>query len=47
MTPGKKGRLGALPRELGKDTKALRGDRLLEADLGIEGTGIKKKKKKK
>lgn len=27
MTPGKMGRLGALPRELGKDTKALRGDR--------------------
>ena len=27
MTPGKKGRLGALPRELGKDIKALRGDR--------------------
>ena len=27
MTPGKKGRLGARPRELGKDIKALRGDR--------------------
>lgn len=27
MTPGKMGRLGALPRKLGKDTKALRGDR--------------------